>query len=304
MIDAARGEIGSHEVTHITFRCSPYDAQSALRAMRVHLERVVQLLDDGSAQAKWGKLENMLAQYDFPQSNTALLLAKLLSIPSPEDVSARPLTPAQEKERTAAVLISSLTEESERHPVLVVSEDLHFADPSSLDLIGLFVEQLPTMRAMLLLTARPEYQASWVARSHVASLTLGRLEPSHIEAICGRIAGGRKLPEVVLEQIIARTDGVPLFIEELTKTILESDVLRDIDGSYELTQPLTSVSIPVTLNDSLTARLDQLGPAKAVTQITSVIGRTVDYGLLLEVTGRDEDVLTEFLRQLVRQRPD
>jgi predicted ATPase len=250
-----------------------------------------------------GKLETMLAAYDFPHIETISLFARLLSIPLPEIVVAPSLTPsltpAQEMEQTLADLVAWLMEESEQRPVLRIWEDLHCADPSSLELIHLLLGQLPTMRAMVLLTARPEFQPIWNTRSHISALTLARLGERHTEAICHQITGGRKLPPEVLAEIVPRTDGVLLFVEELTKTVLEAGVLCEVNGVYELAKPLSSVSIPNTLKDLLTARPDQLGPAKTIAQIASVIGRDVDYSLLLTVAGQDEETLKRHLSQLV-----
>ena len=191
MVESAREAIEHGSVTRLTFRCSPYDTHSALHSVRAHLEHVLQMRGNENAQSKWEKLEAMLADYDFPQAETVALFAKLLSISLPGDLSPLPLTPAQEKEQTLNGLVAWITEESEQHPILIIWEDFHYADPSSLELINLLVDHLPIMRAMVLFTARPEYLSPWGMRAHITTHTLGRLGAAHIEAICRRISGDR-----------------------------------------------------------------------------------------------------------------
>ena len=180
-----------------------------------------------------------------------------------------------------------LLEEATRQPVLAVWEDLHWADPTTLELLGLLVEQTPT--AMLhVLTFRPEFSPPWPTRSHMTPITLNRLERPQVEALIAHLAGGKALPTEVVAHIVAKTDGVPLYVEELTKMLLASDLLRAEAEHYVLTGPLSTMAIPETLQDSLMARLDQLTTAKEVAQLGAVLGREFPYDMLMAVSSQDE----------------
>ncbi|MEW6301006.1 MAG: hypothetical protein AB1671_25280 [Thermodesulfobacteriota bacterium] len=172
-----------------------------------------------------------------------------------------------------------LTEEAARPPVYCVWEDLHWADPSTLELLGLLLDQVPTARFLLLLTARPEFTPPWSSRTHLIPLTLARMPRTQAAEIAEKVARGRPLPPAVLQQIVAKTDGVPLFVEELTKMVLESGLLREGNGQYELTAPLPPLAVPTTLHDSLMARLDRLATVKEVVQLGATLGREFSYEL-------------------------
>ena len=186
-----------------------------------------------------------------------------------------------------------------QHPLLAVFEDLHWADPTTLEFLGLLVEQVATSNVMVILTFRPEFTQPWGGRSHVTQITLNRLPQRLATEMMARVTGGKELPEEVVAQIAAKSDGVPLFVEELTQMVLESGLLREVDGRYELSGPLTALAIPSTLQDSLTARLDRLGEVKEVVQLASVLGRKFVYQLIQAVSQQDDAPLTDHLRQLV-----
>jgi predicted ATPase len=196
------------------------------------------------------------------------LLAGLLSVPLPvERYVALTLTPQHQKQQTLDALLAWMVAEGERQPVLVAWEDLHWADPSTLDLLGLVVEQAPTVPMMHMLTSRPEFSPPWPQRSHITPLVLNRLERPQVEALIAQRAGGKTLPAEVMQHIVAKTDGVPLYVEELTKMLLASPLLREEESQYVLTGPLRTMAIPETLQDALMARLDQLNTAKEVAQL-------------------------------------
>ena len=227
------------------------------------------------------------------------LVAALLSLPLPTPYPPLVLTPQQQRQRTLEILLAWLLAETTRHPVLFIVEDLHWSDPSTLEFLTLLIDQGPTARLLTLLTCRPEFAVPWGFRAHCLPLTLNRLpQPQAIEMI-GRVAGGKALPPAVMSQIAVQTDGVPLFIEELTKMVLESGLLREGETCYDLKGPLPPLAIPATLHDSLMARLDRLGPVKAVAQQGATIGRTFAYDLLQAVAALDEATLQQGLRQLV-----
>ena len=186
------------------------------------------------------------------------LFAALLSVPLPE--GAYPplaLTPQQQRQHTHDALLTWLWEDAQQQPVLMVWEDVHWADPSTLESLSFLVDQMPTSPLLAVLTFRPEFVPPWTPRSHMTSLTLNRLERPQIEALVRQQASGKRLPLEVVAHIVAKTDGVPLFVEELTKMILESALLREEANHYALTGPLSVVTIPTTLQDSLLARLWQ-----------------------------------------------
>ena len=184
-------------------------------------------------------------------------------------------------------------------PVLVAWEDLHWADPTTLEVLGLVVEQAPTVPILHVLTARPEFSPPWPQRSHMTPIVLNRLERPQVEALIAQRAGGKTLPAEVVQYSVAKTDGVPLYVEELTKMLLESALLREEAQQYVLTGPLRTVAIPDTLQDALMARLDQLNRAKEVAQLGAVLGREFTYALLQAIAPQDDTTLQEGLAQLV-----
>jgi tetratricopeptide (TPR) repeat protein len=210
-----------------------------------------------------------------------------------------PLTPRQIKERTFGVLLDQLRRLCAKQPVLVVFEDLHWIDPTSLELLTHLVEQAARLPFLLVATARPELTPPWPNHSHISLVALTRLCRPDVESLIGSVLRGKALPPEVLAQIVARTDGVPLFIEELTKTLLESGIMRDAGGRYELTGPLPSRSIPSTLHASLLARLDRLGSVKDIAQVGAAIGGEFAYGLIAAVSALPEQDLKAGLAQLV-----
>src|SRR5262249_32350275 len=183
-----------------------------------------------------------------------------------------------------------------------VMEDLHWTDPSTLELLGLLIDQTPTARIFVLLTFRPEFRPPWTLRSHMTQLTLNRLGRRQVEAMIESVAGGKALPAEVLQQVVTKTDGVPLFVEELTKMVLESDLdvgarLRPGSSSGHVPLPL---AIPAPLHDALMARLDRLGPAKEVAQLGAALGREFPYELLRAVSPLEEKALQSSLTTLVQ----
>jgi predicted ATPase len=178
-------------------------------------------------------------------------------------------------------------------------EDVHWVDPSTLELLSLLVDQVPTARVLVLLTFRPDFSPPWSGRSHLSPLTLQRLPSRQAAELTDRASRGKPLPAEVVEQIVARTDGVPLFVEELTRTVMESGLLQEGEERYELTGPLPPLAIPTTLHDSLMARLDRLATVKVLAQLGAMLGREFSYDLLRAVSPWDEETLRQGLRQLV-----
>ncbi|MBI3798619.1 MAG: AAA family ATPase [Deltaproteobacteria bacterium] len=283
--------------SRIEFRCSAYHQNSAFYPLIEHLQRLLQFASQETPQAKLTKLDQALARYCFPQADTLPLLAALLSLPHPEGTLPLTLSPQKQKQKTQEVLVAWVVEEAERTPVYCVWEDLHWADPSTLEVLTLVLDQVPTTRLLVLLTFRPDFTPPWGARSYLTQLTLNRLGRQQVEAMVGQVTDGKTLPVEVLQQIVAKTDGVPLFVEELTKMVSESIESVGSVGSHGRA-PVT-LGIPSTLQDALMARLDRLAPVRELAQIGAVLGREFSYELLHAVSSFDEGMLQQGLRQLV-----
>jgi predicted ATPase len=265
-----------------------------------HLQRLLHFHREDTPEAKLDKLEHSLHEYRFARDEVVPLFAALLSVPLPDGrYPPLHLSPQQQKRKTAEALVAWLAEAAERQPLLAVWEDLHWADPSTLELLSLIMDQSRTARMLTLLTCRPEFQPPWPPRSHLTHLTLNRFTHPQVERLIAQAMHGKSLPPEVVQQVVAKTDGVPLFVEELLKMILESGLVQEEADRYVLTGPLPPLAIPATLQDSLMARLDRLAPVKEVAQLGAVLGRSFPYDLIRAVSPLDEEVLQSGLAQLV-----
>jgi predicted ATPase/class 3 adenylate cyclase len=281
-------------------QCSPYYQHTALYPMIELLERVVLRFErEESPQQKIGKLEGFLVQYGLPLAEAVPLFATLLSLPLPADYAPVTGSPEQHKQQTLHVLVTILLRIAAQQPVLFVMEDLHWVDPSTLELLSLLVDQGPTTRLLTLFTCRPDFRPPWTGRAHLTQLTVNRLPRRQAVEVIRQVAHGKVLPPEVVEQIVAKTDGVPLFVEELTKMVLESGLLQEREERYELRGPLPPLAIPTTLHDSLMARLDRLATVKSLAQLGATLGREFAYDLLQAVSPWEEDTLQRGLHQLV-----
>ncbi|MBI3247899.1 MAG: AAA family ATPase [Deltaproteobacteria bacterium] len=295
LVQVLKEQVRAEGATRIEFRCSPYHQNSALYPIIDHLQRLLQFAHEDAPAEKLKKLEDALESRGGVtpplQSERVSLLAALLFLPHPAGYPPITVSPQKQKEQTQAALVAWLLEEAERAVVYCAWEDLHWADPSTLEILTLFLGQVPTTRVLTLLTFRPEFMPPWSPRSYLSQLTLSRLGPPHVEAMVTQVMGASTLPAAVVQQIVAKTDGVPLFVEELTKTVVES-----VGAIHEL--PL-QLGIPVTLQDALMARLDRLGPTREIAQLGATIGREFSYELLHAVSSLDEAALQHGLQQLV-----
>jgi class 3 adenylate cyclase/predicted ATPase len=300
LVGGLRDHVRQEGFTRIAFRCSPYHTNSALHPIIEHVQRALGWAAEDTADSQLAKLEQGLRGTSLPLEEAIPLLASLLSLPLPEGrYPALSLSSQQQRQQTQDVLVAWLLEEAERQAVLAVWEDLHWADPSTLETLELFVDQAPTSTMLHVLTFRPEFEPPWPMRSHLTPITLNRLERPQVEGLVTRLAGGKALPAEVLEHIVVKTDGVPLYVEELTKMLLESDLLGREAEQYVLTGPLLAVAIPDTLHDSLMARLDQMNAAKEVAQLGAVLGREFTYEMLQAITSQDDETVQAGLEQLV-----
>jgi class 3 adenylate cyclase len=268
LVQMLRAYVGRQGGTRLTFRSSPYHTHSALYPAIEYMQRMVGLARHDTPEQKLDKLARVVEASRLPPAEVLPLFAALLAIPMPEEqYPAVSLTPQQQRQQTLDALVAWVVAEAERQPVLAVWEDLHWADPSTLEMLGLVLEQTPTVPMLTVLTFRPDFVPPWPMRSHLTPLTLNRLERPQVKALITHLAGGKALPAGVVAHIVARTDGVPLFVEDLAKMLLESGLLQEDRQHYVLTGPLTAVTIPSTLQDSLMARLDRLGAARDIAQL-------------------------------------
>lgn len=300
LIRSLRAEVQKQQLPRLTFRCSPYHTNSALYPVIEHIKRTAGWQPQDTNATKLGKLERLLSSYKLPKEETVPLLSGLLSLPVPEErYAALRLTPQQLKQQTEDVLLALMFEEAERQPTLEIWEDLHWADPSTLQLLGILIEQAPTASLLLVLTFRPEFSPPWTNRSHMTPITLGRLERPQIEVLTRVLAKDKEVPREVLDYVVRKTDGVPLYVEELTKTVLASGILDEEKTRYVLNGPLSGLSIPASLQDVLMARLDRLPTVRDVAQLGAVFGREFAYDMLLAIAVFEEPKLKDGLSQLV-----
>jgi len=281
----------------IRYQCSPYYTDTALYPVIAHLTAAARIEPAEPPERKVGKLERLIMPAAIGPEVALPLLAELLAISPGDRYPALTMGPELRKVRTLQVLTEQLFALARRGPVLVLLEDAHWIDPTTRDWLDSVIEPIGAQRVMLLVTCRPEFQNPWGQHTNVTSLNLNRLAQRQSAALVVR-AAGRSLPAAITEAVAARADGVPLFIEELTKSVLESGLLREVDGELILDDPLPPLAIPTTLQSSLLARLDRLSAAREVAQIGSAIGREFDYKLLVAVARLSESHLRQSLSQL------
>ena len=271
IVDALFERIVDDPYYHLIFQCSPYHTNSALHPVIRQFERSAGFTLEDSAAIKVEKLEALLSATDNLSDSTRSLFADLLSIPLDDRYPPLDLAPAQRKAATIAAIVHQLTRLAEQKPVLFVLEDAHWIDPTTQELVTRVIDGIASTRVLVLITARPEFLSPWTGRDHVTSLALSRLSKTQCAELIAGVATAGVLKPALVEDIVAKTEGVPLFIEELTKAIMESATPD---------RP----AVPATLQDSLMARLDRLGPAKEIAQVASVIGQQFSYALLEAVS--------------------
>src|SRR5713101_2695534 len=290
--------IASEPHTRLRYQCSPYHTNSALRPFIAQLGRAAGFKADDGPEEKLDKLEAILAMDASRVQAAATLFAALLSIPFGARYAPLTLSPTQQRRRTLAALLDQFEGLARRQPILLSFEDAQWADATSLELLDLTVERVRRLPVLALFTFRPEFEPPWAGLPNVGTLTLGRLDRDDVENMVARVTGWRVLPAEVMKQIVAKTDGNPLFVEELTKAVLEAGILVENHDGYRLDGPLPPLAIPATLQDSLMARLDRLAPVREIAQIGAAIGREFSYSLARALVGRDERALKHGLAQL------
>jgi tetratricopeptide (TPR) repeat protein len=300
LVESLRETAGEDRIW-VAIRCSPFHTASAFHPIIEHLKRVFGWQPEDTAPEHLAKLEAGLAGFKtLPLAESVRLFADLMSVPVPEDRYPRlSMTAQQQRDATLDAIVAWLIELAEGAPVLMAWEDLHWADPTTLETLGMLIEQTPTAALLVVATYRPELTPPWPQRSHMTPITLNRLERPEVETMVGHMAGGRSLPGEVLDHIVAKADGVPLYVEELTKAILSSGVLESRGDAYVLRGALAQLHIPETLQDSLMARLDRAPRLREVAQLGSVLGREFAYDMISALAGIEEEMLQSGLSQLV-----
>ena len=283
--------------TRLRYFCSPQHTNSALYPIIGQIEHAAGLAHDDTPQAKLDKLHAVLEQTSTSIEDAALF-AQMLSLPNDGRYPLLDLTPQQRRQRTLEALTAQAAKLATQRPVLMIFEDAHWIDPTSLELLSRTVDQIKTVPALLIVTFRPEFQAPWVENSHVTSVTLNRLGKNEVAALIAGLVGNKELPADVMAEILERTDGIPLFVEEMTKAVLEAE--GEVEARRTVAAiPSPALRVPASLHASLMARLDRLGPAKELAQIGATIGREVSHPLLAAVVRKPEAELQTALDRLI-----
>jgi class 3 adenylate cyclase len=283
--------------TRLRYFCSPQHTDSALYPIISQLERAGGFTHDDNASTKLDKLDALLARSFTPKAD-ASLFAELLSLPNDDRYPRNELTPQQRRQRTIEALINQIVALAEQSPVLMIVEDIHWIDPTTLEVLGRGIDRIKSVGVLLVITYRLEFEPPWLGRPYVSALTLSRLGEREIGSMIDRVAGNKTLPDSIRQDIIERTDGIPLFVEEMTKAVLETES----EGAAQQAAaavPATALAVPASLHASLMARLDRLGSAKQVAQIGSAIGREFSHALLGAVANMSEAELASALDRLV-----
>jgi class 3 adenylate cyclase len=295
LLERLRGEPHAH----LRYFCSPHHPDSALYPIIRHLERAAKFRRENTPEQRLLKLETVLARATHDLSKAVPPLADLLSIPTGERYQPLNLTAQERKESTLRALVALVEGLVTRHPVVMVFEDVHWSDPTSRELLDMVVDRVTSLPMLLIITFRPEFTAPWIGRPHVTLLTLNRLPALRRAEMIAHMTGGTGLPKEIADQIVDRTDGVPLFIEELTKSVIESGLPTEVGNSHGEASPVAALAIPTSLHASLLARLDRLAPTREVAQIGAALGRSFVHELISAVAGMPQDRLDESLKQLV-----
>jgi class 3 adenylate cyclase/predicted ATPase len=283
--------------TRLRYFCSPQHTDSALHPIIGQMERAAGMTHDDKPQAKLDKLDALLARTSTSIEDAALL-AEMLSLPNDGRYRALELLPEQRRQRTLDALMAQMQALTRTSPMLMILEDAHWTDPTSLDLFGRVVDRIRNLRVLLIVTFRPEFESPWIGRPHVTALTINRLAQRDIDAMIDRVVGNASLPANIRRDIVERTDGIPLFVEEMTKAVLEASGERAAEHLTSVI-PSPALSVPASLHASLMARLDRLGPAKEVAQVGAAIGREFPHALLAAVASKPQAELAIALDRLV-----
>jgi predicted ATPase len=298
ILSTLRERLVAEGVQALRFQCSPYYVNSAFWPIIDNFERTLKFTRDETSDAKLDKLEALIVAHYGMKLGDVRFVAAILSIPYEARYGTSPMTPQKHKDETLRTLVDLVEAAARQRPSVMLFEDAHWADPSTLEVLDLLIDRVGTVPLLVVLTHRPEFQSRWSEQGHVGAVKLSKLTRAQSVAMISALAGGKALPGALLEQILTRTDGVPLFVEELIKSILESGKLQEAADHYEYGGSAPTVTIPATLRDSLMARLDRFLPVKEIAQIGAAIGREFSYELLAAVAPMPQAQLDDSLAQL------
>jgi class 3 adenylate cyclase/predicted ATPase len=298
ILNTFREKLETQGVATLRFQCSPYHVNSAFYPSIDNFERVLKFGRDEAPDSKLDKLETLLVtQLGRPLADVRFI-ASMLSIPYEVRYGELPMTPQKFKDETLRTLVDLSEASAKKQPTAMLFEDAHWADPTSLEVMDLLIDRVKKTPLLIVLTHRPEFQSRWSQQGHVSALNLSKLTRAQSGAIVGKLAHGKEFPIGLLDQILDKTDGVPLYVEELTKSILESGELKDAGNHYDYAGGARSVTIPATLRDSLMARLDRFAPVKEIAQIGAAIGREFSYAMITAVAPQSNAEIDVALDQL------
>jgi class 3 adenylate cyclase/tetratricopeptide (TPR) repeat protein len=298
ILNALRKRLDARGVQPLRFQCSPYYVNSPFWPIVDNFERTLKFARDETSDAKLDKIEALVVtQYGLPRADVRFV-ASILSIPCEERYGTVSMTPQKHKDETLRTLVDISEAAALQHPSVMLFEDAHWADPTTLEVLDLLIDRVRSVPLLVVLTHRPEFQSRWSGQGHVGALNLSKLTRTQSGAMVSALAGGKALPGPLIEQILTRTDGVPLFVEELTKSILESGELTEVAGHYEYGISARTLTIPATLRDSLMARLDRFIPVKEIAQIGAAIGREFSYELIAAAAAMPQAQLDDSLARL------
>jgi class 3 adenylate cyclase len=300
ILSELRGRLEAEHAASLRLHCSPYYVNSAFYPIIDNLERALRFARDDTAEVKLDKLEALLVgQYGRPREDLRFIAA-MLSIPCEERYGAVAMTPQKFKDETLRALVDTTEAIARRQSIVMLFEDAHWADPTTLEVMDLLIHRIGNIPLLVVLTHRPEFSSRWSHYGHVTALTLSKLTKPQTTVMVSRLAGGKALPADLSDRILGKTDGVPLFVEELTRSILESGDLKEAGDHWEYAGRAGTLTIPLTLRDSLMARLDRFAPVKEVAQIGAAIGREFSYELIAAVAPHAKPALDQALAQLVQ----
>ncbi len=298
MLSELRERLGRQGAQTLRFQCSPYHVNSAFWPSIDNIERALQYGRDEAPESKLDKLEQLMVNHYGLSLSDVRFIAAILSLPFEARYGALELTPQKHKDETLRALVDMAEAAAHKQASVILFEDLHWSDPTTLEVLDLLIDRVKSIPLLIVLTHRPEFQHEWIGHGHLMALNLSKLTRAQGIAMVARLSGSKPLPPDLLERIVTKADGVPLYAEELTKSILESGELKDAGDHYDYVGSAPSITIPATLRDSLMARLDRLMPVKKIAQIGAAIGREFSYELIAAVAPHSNAELDKALKQL------
>jgi len=299
LVHEFKESIGLETRTSLECQCSPFYRNTFLHPVIRLLEQHLEFKTDEASEEKFRELEAFLMQYDFSVKEAVQLFASLLSLPIPDRYPPLNMIPQSQKQMTLESLVELLIKMAEIEPVLLIMEDLHWVDSSTVELLSILVDTNPKLGLLTILTSRPDFSSPWSESTNLTEIKLAPLNEMQAENIIKYITEGKALPTELLNQLVSKSDGIPLYVEELTKTALGSNIIKEGENQYELIDSLSTAAIPITLNDSLMARLDRMTTAKEVAQLGAVIGREFSYDLIKDFSHIEDSLLKKELSRLV-----